>query len=91
MTATMKGLEDEKSKLMATTKAEKEQLKKEVKEGQAKLATTNETVSNLQMKIIEVTNQSMGLINEKTAMLQTISSMARKNRSKTQGTIHNMK
>ena len=26
MTATMRGLEDEKSKLMATTKAEKEQL-----------------------------------------------------------------
>ena len=74
MTATMRGLEDEKSKLMATTKAEKEQLTIEIKEGQAKLASTNDTVSNLQTKIIEVTNQSMGLINEKTALLQTISS-----------------
>ena len=74
MIATVKSLEDERSKLIETTKTETEQLKVEIEEKQAKLASTNDTVSKLQMKIIGVTNQSMDLINEKTTLMQTISS-----------------
>ena len=74
MIATVKSLEDERSKLIETTITEKEQLKVEIEEKQAKLASTNDTVSKLQMKIIGVTNQSMDLINEKTTLMQTISS-----------------
>ena len=77
MSGTIKSLEDETAKLMETTKTDKEQLNGEIKDKQAKLSSTIDTVSELKMKIIEITNESMGLINEKTALLQTISSKVR--------------
>ena len=74
MAESIKTLETEKSQLIDTTKQEVDQLRSKIKEEQTKLASSNETVSDLRAKIIKATNQSMELMDEKHTILQTISS-----------------